>query len=66
MAKKWRSEEFIAKETVIGHGRESIRRQVCDFLNKNEIQEGSAVVTCYLDADIYGANTLNALVFYRK
>ncbi len=66
MAKEWKSKEFVAEETAVGHGRESVCRQVCDFLNKNGIQEGSAIVTCYPDTDFHGTDVVHALVFYRK
>ena len=66
MAKNWRSEEFTASETVVGHGRESIRRQVCDFLNENGINEGSAMVSCYADIDFHGKPVVRAILFYRK
>lgn len=66
MATKWKSTSFSASESVVGHGRESIGRLICDFLNENGIKEGSAMVSVYPDTDFYGKPVVHAILFYKK
>ncbi len=68
MAKTWHSHEFSAKETVVGHGAESVGHQVRDFLEQERITGGPLLMSMYVkEADsFHNEPVVHAVLLYRK
>ena len=67
MAAEWRSEEFSSEETIFGHGKERIGRQVADFLNVNKIGAGASMVIGFQSKDPQtGRPLVHAILWYLK
>jgi hypothetical protein len=68
MAMRWHSHEFSAKETVVGHGAESIGRQVCNFLEQEGVTAGPVALSTYLHAEgtFHNEPVVRAILLYRK
>ncbi len=69
MGKNWQSREFVAKDTVVGHGREEVAKKICAFLDEQNIHEGNAAI-CMLDGNNYPLlkedPQVVGIVFYKK
>jgi hypothetical protein len=68
MSKAWHCREFSAKETIVGHGAESIGRQVRNFLQKENITDKQILFSTYLVMDGVFRNepVVRAILLYRK
>ncbi len=67
MATDWKSEEFVANETIVGHGRELVTLQMCAFLNENNIKPGNFHFSCYEAlAGLDDKRVACGLLIYRK
>jgi hypothetical protein len=49
MAAQWRNKEFRANETVAGHGRERVAKEITDFLNDNGLKPGECFGSIFVD-----------------
>ena len=66
MAKKWRTREFNAPENIVGHGKEKIANEICDFLNDHNVGEEGAMVASYQSTDHKGNALVHAILWYYK
>ena len=57
MPAQWRNTEFSAAETVVGHGRERVAKDITEFLNNNGIIPGN----CTVSIQVVESNPLAAL-----
>jgi len=70
MSAKWRDIEFKAAETVAGHGRERVAREMREFLNNNDIKPGECFGSIFLDvsnplAVLKDATACGILIYYK-
>lgn len=68
MAAQWRNREFRAIETVAGHGRERVVREMTDFLNNNSIKPGECLGSVFVDDSSpmqKDANACGIIIYYK-
>ena len=67
MAAEWRSTEFDSEETILGHGKERIGKQVADFLNENKVGASASMVVGFQSKDPQtGRPLVHAILWYLK
>jgi hypothetical protein len=66
---EWRNKEFKATETVAGHGRERVVREMTQFLNNNNIKPGECFGSIYVDDSFHmsraNPEACGVLIYYK-